>query len=278
VYLWARNPQLCNGPAAAGKGFIRSLTEGQPTLRPGVRCTFPDAAVRWSSINPILRLTGDPELAFSAAFARAVEQRTAHVIDAQILEAERSLISSRFGGSGAAYRAAIAEAHTSLAVARAVIGDQLRRARIAARLPASSPSAGQIADYRDSYGDLQARLVQTSAEATWLGGRRVGYAIESTAPGALMGIPTKRWSSVWSPLGAVRVRPLAPPEPLAGVPFTGARASIRAALIAQARQARFPEWLATEQRRAFPQGTCWRDQFPEVGEVDLTGYLPFLEL
>ncbi|HYT52035.1 MAG TPA: hypothetical protein VEL10_07525 [Gaiellaceae bacterium] len=278
VYLWTRDPHLCNGPAAAGKGFVRSLAEGQPTLAAGLRCSFPGAAVGWAAINPVVRLSGDPELAFSAAFARAIEQRTAHVTSSEILAAERSLISGRFGGSRGAYLAAIAAARTNLAAARAVIGDQLRRARIALRLRVSTPSPQQIADYQDSYGDLQARLVQTSAVASWLGGRRVGYGLESTAPGALMGLPTKRWSSVWSPFGAMRVRPLAPPEPLAGIPLAGARPSIRAALIAQARDTRFPEWLTAEQLRSFPEGTCWRDRFPEPGEVDLTAYLPFLEL
>jgi hypothetical protein len=278
VYLWTRNPHLCNGPGAAGKGFVRSLAEGQPTLAAGLRCRFPGANVGWAAINPILALTGDPELAFSAAFARAIEQRAARVTYGDVLAAEHSLISSRFGGSRGAYRAAIAEAHTNLAVARSVIGDQLRRARIAARLSVSSPSARQIADYQDSYGDLQARLVQTSARAPWLGGRLVGYALESTAPGGLMGLPTRRWSSVWSPLGAVRVRPLREPEPLAAVPLASVRPSIRAALIAQARQARFPNWLTREQRRAFPEGTCWRDQFPQTGDVDLTAYLTFLQL
>ena len=69
VYLWARNPNLCNGPRAAGKGFVRSRTEGQLILSPGLRCQLGRAAVRWSQINPILKLTGDPELAFSNAFA-----------------------------------------------------------------------------------------------------------------------------------------------------------------------------------------------------------------
>ena len=278
VYLWTRDPHLCNGPAAAGKGFVRSLTEGQPTLARHLRCHFPGADVRWTTINPILRLTGDPELAFSAAFARAIEQRAARVGYSEILAAERALISSRFGGSCRAYRAAIAAAHTNLSVARSVIGDELRRARIAARLRVPTPTARQIADYQDTYGELQARLVQARAAAPWLGGRRVGFALESTAPGALMGLPSRRWSSVWSPLGAVRVRPLAPPEPLAAVPLGSVRPSIRAALIAQAREARLPNWLIVQQRRAFPSGTCWRDEFPEPGDVDLTGYLPFLAL
>jgi hypothetical protein len=278
VYLWTRNPQLCNGPASAGKGFVRSLTEGQPTLAPGLRCSFPGAVVSWSVINPINKLTGDPELAFSAAFARAIEQKAAPVTSVEILTAERSLVATRFAGSRAAYLRAVAQAHTTLAVARSIIGDELRRARIASTLPVSAPSAAQIADYRDSYGDLQARLVQTKAQAPWLGGRRVGYAIEATAPDALMGIPMKRWSSVWSPLGAVRVRPLGPPQPLGGVPLGSATPSIRAVLIAQARQARFPTWLAARQRAAFPEATCWRDQFPQVGDADLSEFLEFLQI
>ena len=60
VYLWARSPSLCNGPRAAGKGFVRSRTEGQLILSPGLRCQLGHAAVRWSQINPILKLTGDP--------------------------------------------------------------------------------------------------------------------------------------------------------------------------------------------------------------------------
>jgi hypothetical protein len=59
VYLWTRSPSLCNGPSAAGKGFVRSRTEGQLILAPGLRCQLGHAAVRWSQINPILKLTGD---------------------------------------------------------------------------------------------------------------------------------------------------------------------------------------------------------------------------
>jgi hypothetical protein len=56
------------------------------------------------------------------------------------------------------------------------------------------------------------------------------------------------------------------------------RAAIRAALVAQAREERYPSWLASAQKAAFPEAICWRDQMPEPGEVDLTNYLPFLAL
>jgi hypothetical protein len=278
VYLWTRSPNLCNGPLAAGKGFVRSRTEGQLILSPGLRCQLGHAAVRWSQINPILKLTGDPELAFSNAFARVVAQRTAHVGYGDILAAERSIISARFGGSRGAYLAAIADARTNLSVARSIIGDELRRARIESTFHVRGPSAREIADFHDTYGDLQARLVQAKSGASWLGGRRSGYAVESAAPPRLMSLSSGRWSSVWSPLGTVQVRPLGPPLPLGTLPVGSVREAIRAALIAQAREVRYPTWLASAQKAAFPEAICWRDQMPEIGEVDLTNYLPFLAL
>jgi hypothetical protein len=278
VYLWTRDPKLCNGPAAAGKGFDLSRTEGQLILAPGLRCKLGATAVGWSAITPILKLSGDPELAFSNAFARAVEQRAAQVSSSDILAAERSLVAARFGGSRAAYTAAIAQAHTSLSVARSIIGDELRRARIQAKFHVGGPNAAEIADYRENYGDVQARLVETKSHAVWLGGRRTGYALASTAPPQLMRIAAGRWASVWSPLGTVRVRPLGPPKTLSSLPLGSVRTSIRSALIDQAREEHFPAWLTAAQKAAFPQAICWRDQLPELGEVDLTNYLPFLAL
>ena len=278
VYLWTRNPKLCNGPAAAGKGFKRSRTEGQLILSPGLRCRLGTAAVRWSAINPILKLTGDSELAFSNAFARAVEQKAAQVSYSDILAAERSIVAARFGGSRGAYKAAIAEARTNLSVARSIIGDELRRARIQSKFRVASPSASAISDYHENFGELQARLVEAKSQTDWLGGRRSGYALASTAPPQLMNLSSGRWSALWSPLGTVQVRPLGPPQPLGSLPLGNVRASIRTALVEQAREEHFPAWLTAAQKAAFPEAICWRDQFPELGEVDLTNYLPFLAL
>jgi hypothetical protein len=278
VYLWTRDPRLCDGPRAAGRNFNRSRTEGQLILSPGLRCRLGRTAVRWSAINPILRLTGDPELAFSNAFARAVQQRATHVTYSDILAAERTIIAARFGGSRGAYLGAINDARTNLPVARSVIGDELRRARIESRFKVSWPTARQIADFHETYGELQVRLVESRSALQWLGGRRAGYALESVAPPRLMGLSSGRWSALWSPLGVVRVRALGPPLPLGSVPLANARQAIRAALIAQAREDHFPVWLTAAQEAAFPEAICWRDQLPELGEVDLTNYLPFLAL
>jgi hypothetical protein len=278
VYLWTRNPKLCKGPRMVGRGFNTSRTEGQLILSAGLRCRLGTAAVRWSAINPILRMTGDAELAFSNTFARAVQQRTVHVGYSDILAAERSIVASRFGGSRGAYLSAIAEARTNLAVARSVIGDELRRARIENRFDVSGPNARQIADYHETYGELQVRLVQAKAQTPWLGGRRAGYVLESAGPPQLMGLASGRWAALWSPLGTVQVRPLGPPVPLGSMPLGNVQHAIRAALLTQAREARYPMWLTSAQKAAFPEAICWRDQLPELGEVDLTNYLPFLAL
>jgi hypothetical protein len=278
VYLWTRDPKLCNGPRMAGRGFNRSKSEGQLILAAGLRCRLGTAAVRWSAINPIQRLTGDAELAFTNAFARAVQQRVARVTSGEILAAERSIIASRFGGSRGAYLSAIAEGRTNLSVARSVIGDELRRARIESRFHVSWPSSRQIADYHETYGELQVRLVQAKSQTQWLGGRRAGYALESAGPPQLMSLASGRWAALWSPLGTVQVRPLGPPLPLGSLPLGNVHHGIRAALIAHAREAHFPTWLTSAQKSSFPEAICWRDQLPELGEVDLTNYLPFLAL
>jgi hypothetical protein len=279
VYLWTRQPKLCNGPSAAGKGFNRSRKEGQLSLPSNIRCRISHVGtVRWSGVRPLVSLTGDPDAGFSNAYARVLEQRAARVTPGDVLAAERSIVAARFGGSRGAYRAAIVQAHTSTAVARGVIADQLRRARIESRFRVSAPTADAVAEYQSTYGELQARLVQVESPTGWLGGRKIGYAVSSNAPVRLMGIPSQRWSAVWSPLGTVRVRPLGPPVPLGSVPLGRLRASIRAALVAQAKDARYPTWIAAQQSRSFAAAVCWRDELPAPGTVELSDYLPFLSL
>jgi hypothetical protein len=279
VYLWTRNPSLCNGPGAAGKGFNRSRTEGQLSLPGTIRCRIDGVgSLTWMSINPIKALTGDPELAFSNAYARMLERRLTRVTQGEILAAERSIVAGRFEGSRRAYLAAIADAHASLGVARGVIEDELRRARIAERFRVSAPTGDDIAEYQQTYADLQARLVQTAKRTPWLGGRKVGYAVQSNAPGPLMELPSLRWTPVWSPTGTVKVRPLGPPVALGSVALSRARPSIRAALISQARETKYPGWISGQQNRSFHDVVCWRDQLPVAGIVDLTEYLPFLAL
>ena len=64
VYLWARNPSLCDGPATAGRGFDRSLRQPAEGAR---RVTFR----LLSSRHPAwFRLNSSPKLAARVAFVQ----------------------------------------------------------------------------------------------------------------------------------------------------------------------------------------------------------------
>ena len=45
VYLWARDPKLCDAPSAAGPGFRASVEEGQIALPAGERCIVDGTAI-----------------------------------------------------------------------------------------------------------------------------------------------------------------------------------------------------------------------------------------
>ena len=113
----------------------------------------------------------------------------------ELRAAERAIVRYRFGGSGAAYRGALARAGASRSIALGVIADELRQARIERRFQVKSPSGAQIASYRESYSDTPARLVEATPAQWWLGRRSRGVAIEGLAPAAVFrhpGPPARR--------------------------------------------------------------------------------------
>jgi len=279
VYLWTREPRLCNGPAVAGPSFDRSRSEGQLNLAPGVRCRVGGAAIRWDALNRLAAVAGgDGELAFSTLFARTVALNEAAVTSADVAAAERAIVAERFSGSWSAYSSALAAARATRSLARGVIADQLRRIRIDSRLGRFAPPGTAIRDYYDGAADRSARLVRTSAPVVWLGGRRSGIALDGFAPGAVQRLAAGRWTRVWSPWGTVRVRPLGRSEHLASFSLSAAGPAIRAALVQEERDDRYGGWLTARENRVLTNSMCWRDQLPEPSDGDLTGYLPFLAL
>lgn len=278
VYLWARDPRLCNGPKAAGPGFDASRTDGQLFLPSGVRCMVAARRLNWGGLGKLGAFTGDPEVAFTALFARIAVSLVVPVTPDQVTRAERAIIAERFGGDRGAYLSALAQAHATEETARGVIGDELRRARIEAKLRVSTPSEAAIADFYDSYGDRQARLVQVSRRVGWLGGKARGYALDAVAPPQALTLPSNRWTAVMTMTGKYRVRPLGPTVPLGGLTQSQARGSIVAALLSDERAEGYANWLMAQQRVALSQTTCRRDKLPSLDPVALTDYLPFLEL
>jgi hypothetical protein len=280
VYLWTRNPALCNGPGMAGPRFDTDLTEGQITsLRRGVVCKIGDVEIGGREIAALTRVTGDRQAAFTALSERAAGSLRVPVSSADIVRAERAIVATRFRGSGARYRAALARAGANVTLARGVIADELREAALRPHLAARRPTGREVGEYYETFGDAHARAVEVKPAPSWLGGQTRGVALATVAPARVFslrvgGKPTK----IRTREGVFKVRALGAVQPLATFPFARARAGVYAALMRAARSEAYERWLLRQQQSALDIAICRRDELPMVGTVDLTNQLPFLEL
>ena len=280
VYLWARARSLCGGPAAAGAGFNASLTEGQIALGAGVQCAVDGHPVTAAAVASLVAVTGDRDLATTALFARAVEAERSPtpVAPTDVLALERMVIAIRFHGSRASYAAALRVRRATPALARGMLADELVRARVESALHVASPTAGEVALFYAAYPAQLVRLVRSDVPASWLGGRKQGFALVPPAPPEVLTAQLGRPRSVLGARGPLAVTALGQPLPLETVPLAAATPAIRAALASYARADAFDAWTLRQQASAINRTTCLRDDLPTVGAVDLSSYLPFLTL
>jgi hypothetical protein len=278
VYLWTRDAKLCNAPRMVGPALNTDLTTGQLIFPPGSRCTVLGHAVRWDVSASISRVTQDPQPAFTAAYSRAVASSYAHITSKAILNAEKAVIGLHFHGSRAAYVAALRRDRASVGIARGIIADELRRARIQAGLRVGSPSAAEIRAYYDTYAAAPVRLVQVKPAAPWLANSRRGFALGAVAPPQVFTLKNRRQATLRTMTGVFKVKALGPTVDLAELPLAKARKPIVTALVSLARDTAYQNWLLARQKAAQSQTLCWRDQLPAVAAVPLTDYLPYLAL
>jgi hypothetical protein len=278
VYLWARDADLCDGPAAAGPGFNTSREEGQIALPPATRCRLDGQTISKLEVKTLSALTADTQVALSALFARLVESPGHPVALSRVLALEQTIIAVRFGGSRSRYLSALRARGASLGVGRAVITDQLRRQDIAKKRQAEPPTAAEVSLYHSLYGALPVRQVRTDSTASWLGGRRRGFTLVPPGPLQLLTLPTARAAAVVTTNGPVRITALDELLPLGAVPLSLARPAVRAALIAQGRLQAVETWSVGGQSRALSRILCVGDVLPAAATVDLSAFLPFLAL
>jgi hypothetical protein len=278
VWLWTRNPALCHAPSMAGRGFDPDLTVGQLRFPPGTQCKTPWGNVSARQVAAATRVTRDREVALTSVFAHVVLRAQLPITGKDLRDAQRTVIASAFGGSTAGYRRALARAGATRGLARTVISDQVRQVRIARRFRVPPPSGAEIADFRLSSSARNARLVDVTPRAPWLGRQRRGVAIEGSAPGQVFRIPAGREVEVHTGTGVYKIRAIGPTGPLGTFPLDQARHSIRATLMKAARDQRFDRWLMSKQVSAHSYTTCRRDWLPAVGTLELTDSLPFLAL
>ena len=162
VYLWTRDPTLCDGPGAAGPDFNASLAEGQILLRPGVQCSVAGSQILTATIDSTTRLAGSRDAAFTALLERAVQRAAYPVAARELLAAERVVVRKRFAGKRQRYLRALAARGVTLVQARGILADELRRKRIAdvagwstAQETAALQSAICLGDELPAVGDVR---------------------------------------------------------------------------------------------------------------------------
>ena len=278
VWLWARTRSLCNAPRMLGNRFDRSLTAGQILLPNGAVCrTQGIGTVGGRAVDSLEALTGDREAALSALFERVVEASERPVAGHALLGAQRQVIRDSFHGSRSAYLVALRQAHATVGIALAVLGDEIRRARLEQQRYAPKPAGSEVAAFYSAYPDLIVRRVRVSPAPSWLAAR-TGFAVAEAAPERLFSLPTGRKSRLPTLLGTFSVRPLGPSQPLGALPLSTVRRAIVAALRGFERAQSFERWTIAQQNQALNRTICVRDQLPQPAAIDLTEYLPFLRI
>ena len=278
VYLWTRDPNLCDAPRKAGAELNTDVTAGQLIFPQGSRCTVNGLPVRWDVAASISRVTQDPQPAFTAAYSRAVASSYARVTTTAILNAEKAVIALHFRGSRAAYVAALGRDRANVGIARGVIGDELRRSQIQSRLHVGGPSSAEVRSYYDTYAAAPVRLVSVKPAAPWLANSKRGFALGAVAPPRVFTLRNGQQATVRTMTGVFKVKALGPTVDLAELPLAKARKPIVTALVSLARDTAYQNWLLGREKSAQSQTLCWRDQLPAVEVVPLTDYLPYLAL
>lgn len=279
VWLWTRQQNLCNAPRMVGAGFDTSRTEGQIILPRGAVCSTPHfGSIGAGEVTRLTAVSGDRNAALSALFERLVAGHFAAASQSSVAATVAAVVHDSFGGSRARYLAALQQAHASPLLARAVLGDEIRRARIEQTLPVAKPTAREVSAFYSEYPQLLVRRVRISPKAAWLGGEREGYALSGAAPAQVFVVRSGRKSRVTTLLGAYTVKPIGAPQPLGALSLSAARPAITAALEVFERAKAFQQWTIVQQRGALRSTVCRADDLPQPADVDLTQYLPFLAL
>lgn len=277
VWLWARDPSLCDATGILGRELDPDRRAGQIDLPAGIRCLYRSTALTTSSVASLAKVTGDRELALTALVIRAVELERTSISPSDVLAAEQRIAAARFGGSSVAYRAALAEAGASVAVARAIIGDELRSREVLGRLATTRPSAADVARFRATYAPVLARRIVASPAPSWLPEGH-GVALATSAPEPVFRISTGRAVTLQTAEGRFTVRALEETAALGAVPLQLARTAIIRELRSERRADAYSAWTIRQQKAAESRLVCERDRLPELGVVTLASFVPFLSL
>jgi hypothetical protein len=190
---------------------------------------------------------------------------------------ERRVVTARFGGSSVAYRSALAEAGASVAVARGILGDELRWSEIVERLSLARISSADVTRFHSTFAPVLARELVVSPAPSWLPEGQ-GVALATSAPAVVFAIGTGRRRTIRTAEGTFVVKARAETSALGALPSDLAHAAVRRELRAERRADAYAAWTIRMQKAGASKLVCERDRLPELGVVRLSTFAPFLSL
>ena len=277
VWLWARDASLCDAPIVLGGELDADTKTGQLGLRNGTRCMYGSTPLTVASVAALAKLTRDSELALTALVARAIERERTRVSPSEALALERRVVGSRFGGSVAVYRSALGEVGASIAVARGVLGDELRWQEIVARLSLVRISSADVTRFKATFAPVLAREVTVSPAPSWLPEGH-GVVLATSAPEAVFRLTTGKRKTIRTVEGTFVVDARDDVTALGALPADLARAAVKRELRSERRADAHAAWTIRMQKAAKSKLVCERDRLPELGLVTLSAFTPFLSL
>src|SRR5262245_11235351 len=187
-----------------------------------------------SAVASLAKVTKDRELALTALVVRAIERERARVSPSEALALEQRIVRIRFGGSTGAYQAALGEAGASTAIARGILGDELRASEIGQRLTTSRVASADVARFRETFAPVLARELVVSPAPSWLPEGR-GAAVATSAPDIVFRLPTGRKTTIRTVEGTFTALASDDTTALAALPYSAARPAIVRELRAERR-------------------------------------------
>ena len=190
VYLWTRDPNLCDGPTAAGTGFDDSLTEGQIALPQGVQCSLDGRSLRQTDLSRMTAVTHDRDVALHDPLRPA--GRDWHSRRSRTTASRRRSRRSSTGSSAAAVPPTTRRSRRRGAntyVARAAVADELLRAQIEGSLTVPAPTEFAMQLFYGTYAEFLIRPFRVTPAAPWLGNRTRGLRARRVGPGRTLPAP-----------------------------------------------------------------------------------------
>lgn len=172
VYLWTRDPVLCDGVTAAGPGFDPSLTDGQIILPEGAMCSVGGDVIPVADVDQLLKVTGgDRGAALRGALNRVLFRRVGgDPDDADVKAAESAAVERSFAGDGAAYQAELDGLAIGRPLAQSAIADQLHWQGASALLRVQQPSLAPDVWLRRQQKDARRQAICLADEVPSRGG------------------------------------------------------------------------------------------------------------